>query len=109
MKTWRPSQAQRREFAERMQNDPEFKKSYEDRKSRKADKRRATSKFDYEKAGGYYMPTQAQNDAAWRLAALTTCPDKKESCNLVMIAYGQGEKVHHDHIHVVNEFIRSRS
>ncbi len=49
---WRPSKPARREFAQNMQN-PDFANQYYARKEEKAEKRRASSKFDYASAGGY--------------------------------------------------------
>lgn len=107
MKKWRPSRAKAREFAENMA-DPAFKAAYEERKIQWADRRRATSAFDYNTAGGYYHPTKEQNAAAFRLASKTgITPEQREACNIVMSCFTSGEKAHHDYIHVVNEFIRS--
>lgn len=105
---WKPSASQRRAFAEKMQ-DPAEATAYTARKLAKANKRRAGSAFDYKKAGGQYIPTRAQHNEAFRaLTEDTLSPTQEEACNLVMSAFALNEKVHHDHIHIVNEIIRQR-
>jgi len=103
---WKPSASQRRAFAQRMR-DPNEKASYEAAKQTKAEKRRSTSRFDYDKAGGYYTPTKQQHDDAFRYVSgkdLTT--EQVNACEMVMSGYSLQEKVHHDYIHVVNELRR---
>ena len=102
---WKPTAAQKKAFAEKMQ-DPAEQRAYEQRKQAKADKRRAGSRFDYNTAGGEYLPTRAQYDAAMKLAYSGT-EEQTEAANMVATAYTCGMKVHHDHIHIVNEFIRT--
>ena len=105
---WKPSASQRRAFAEKMQ-DPAKAAAYAARKSAKANKRRAGSAFNYEKAGGKYIPTQAQHNEAFRaLTEDNLSPAQEEACNLVMSAFALNENVHHDHIHIVNEIMRER-
>lgn len=58
---WKPNATQRREFAQRM-SDPIEKAAYEQSKYEKAAKRRSGSQYDYDSAGGSYVPTQAQYD-----------------------------------------------
>lgn len=103
---WRPSKTARREFAQKMNNDTEFREAYLQRKADRAEKRRAGSRFDYESAGGFYQPTEAQYHGALRLIEHGTTSDQMEACNMVISGYTCGEKVHHDYIHIVNEFIR---
>jgi len=109
MKKWRPSKKQRREFAERMANDPEYRKAYYERQEKRAEKKRSTSKFDYISAGGQYLPTKIQNDAALELLNLNPSPEQAEACNMVLWGYSCSEKIHHDYIHLINEFIRHKN
>lgn len=106
---WKPSASQRRAFAERMQN-PAEKAQYEQRKLDKEQKRRASSKFDYNSAGGNYIPTQSQYNHAFEFAGkpeLTLTAEQLSAIDMVMYGYTCQEKVHHDYIHIVNELIRS--
>ena len=102
---WKPSAAQRREFAERMQN-PLEKIAYEARKQERADRRRSKSDFDYEKAGGQYVPTKNQHDFCFRNSELFVTTREREASDNVMYGYSCHEKVSHDDIHIVNEKIR---
>ena len=105
---FRPSAAQRKEFAIRMATDAAYAQAYNERKAAKADKRRASSKFDYATAGGNYVPTQRQNDAAALLIDDATCtPEQRSACLKVINGYNFKSAVHHDSIHIVNEFIRN--
>ncbi|MHC1707489.1 MAG: hypothetical protein AB9842_08205 [Bacteroidales bacterium] len=106
MKTWKPSKTDRKEFAEKMQ-DAEFAKAYNERKEKRANNRRKTSSFDYFTAGGFYTPTKAQHDAAFKMASETTDATLKVICSEVMSGYSSNVKVHHDHIHIINEYIRN--
>ncbi len=99
---WKPSKSQRREFAIRMQ-DPQEKAAYEARKEEKAQKRRAGSSFDYNKAGGFYVPTREQHDFCFDNMHLFNSPEEIDAANFVMSGYICNEKVHHDYIHIVNE------
>jgi len=99
---WKPSAAQRRAFAEKMQI-PEEAAAYEQRKTDKANKRRSTSQFDYEKAGGSYVPTKEQHDFCINHYELFASVNEQAAANDVMYGYSCSEKVHHDSIHVVNE------
>lgn len=105
---WRPSRKQRQEFAERMANDTAYRDAYYERQEQKAAKKRSTSKFEYRTAGGEYTPTEAQNKAAFELSKLNSTEEQREACNMVLYGYSSGEKVHHDYIHIINEFIRSK-
>lgn len=107
MKTWHPSKSARREFAQKMQNE-EFAAAYNQRKAQREEKRRATSSFDYNTAGGEYVPTKVQYDTAiMALNTLSLSAEQKDACNQVTYGYSCNEKVHHDSIHIVNEIIRS--
>jgi|GEM_PF-168341 len=103
---WRPSKSQRREFADKMQNDPEFRQAYYQRKDARANKRRSGSQFDYNSAGGEYVPTKAQNDFCLEHSELFTTNDEKNAMNIVIYGYSLNEKIHHDNIHIVNEKMR---
>lgn len=104
---WKPSASQRKAFAAKMQ-DPTERAEYEQRKATRADRRRFGSKFDYNSAGGMYVPTQNQYDCAMRyLQTKELTHEQQEACNMVMSAYSCQDKVHHDYIHIVNELVRS--
>lgn len=103
---WKPSQSQRRAFAERMR-DPEEKAKYEARKLARAEKKRAGSRFGYETAGGKYVPTELQHNRAVLIVSNQSASSElKASANAVISGYLFDEKVHHDHIHIVNEWMR---
>lgn len=106
---WRPSKSQRKEFANKMK-DPYERAEYEARKQERADKRRAGSKFDYQSAGGFYVPTKAQSDYAYKFfLELELTQEQRDACTFVIAAYSGQEKVHHDFIHIVNELIRTQT
>jgi len=102
---WKPSKSARREFAQNMK-DPEFERAYYDRKEQAAKKRRSTSNFDYQTAGGNYVPTKIQYDFCMDHLKLFVSPEEKTAMNEVIYGYGCVEKIHHDNIHIVNEKIR---
>lgn len=103
---WKPSKTQRRQFAERMQN-PEERAAYEARKRERADKRRAGSKYEYASAGGEYIPTREQYAAAMEMnTTAATTAEERSAANMVIYGYNCQEKVHHDYIHLVNEYRR---
>ena len=99
---WKPSKAQRTEFAQRMQNSEE-KAAYEARKTTKAEKRRSTSSFEYNTAGGNYVPTKTQHDFCFNNIHLFQTSEEQQASNMVIYGYSCQEKVHHDYIHIVNE------
>ena len=103
---WKPSASQRKEFAERMKN-PDEKLKYEKDKEEKANKRREKSKFDYNTAGGEYIPTKIQYDFVMKNSNLFNTSEEKDAMNKVIYGYTTKEKVHHDNIHIVNDKIRS--
>lgn len=105
---WKPNKAQRREFAERMATDTAYSEAYHQNKKQRAEKKRSTSKFDYQTAGGEYIPTESQNKAAFELLNLNPTSEQKEACNMVLYGYSCKERVHRDFIHLVNEYMRSR-
>ncbi len=105
---WKPSKQQRKNFAENMQNDSSFRKAYYERKEKRLQKRRSTSNFDYEKAGGEFVPTKQQHDAAFELSFRNPNQEQKEACDIVMFGFSNKEKVHHDYIHIINEYIREK-
>lgn len=107
---WKPSKSQRREFAEKMNNDADFAASYYQRKEDRAVKRRAGSQFNYSSAGGNYVPTKIQYDFAFKfLAELELTNEQKDACNIVISAFSMNDRTHHDYIHIVNELIRSNA
>ena len=84
--------------------------AYYEAKAEKAAKRRATSKFNYESAGGYYVPTKEQLDAAFKcFDELKLTPQQEEACNRVISGYILNEKIYHDNIHIVNELKREHN
>jgi len=103
---WKPSKTQRREFAQKMQN-PEYSANYYARKEAKAEKRRSNSRFDYNSAGGQYVPTLVQYNFALSYCGTST-PQINEAINEVIYGYTCNEKIHHDHIHIVNDLIRKQ-
>ncbi|HRR53248.1 MAG TPA: hypothetical protein P5301_07285 [Bacteroidales bacterium] len=106
---WKPSKAQRREFAIRMANDEEYRNAYYKRKEEREAKRRESSKFDYKTAGGEYIPTKAQYNAAFQfLYNNDLSEEESDACNMVVNGYICNMKVHHDFIHIVNELIRNK-
>ena len=107
-KKWQPSKAQKREFAQKMQ-DPEFAQAYTQRKEDKANKRRDGSNFDYNSAGGMYVPTKEQHDFCFRNIHLFETPEEQTAMNIVMSSYSINEKCHHDYIHIVNEKRRANA
>ncbi|WP_163216435.1 hypothetical protein [Bacteroides sp. 224] len=106
---WRPSKTQKRDFAQKMKNDPDYREAYYSRKDQRAKNRRSTSKYEYESAGGYYIPTKAQHDFCAENMHLFVSEVEKLAANTVMHGYSCNEKIHHDDIHIVNEKIRSNS
>lgn len=102
---WTPSAAQRKEFAINMQ-DEDFRNDYEARKAERAANKRATSKFDYATAGGMYVPTKNQHDFVMNYSENLTAK-QQDAFDQITYGYSCKEKVHHDHIHIVNEMIRN--
>ena len=105
MYKWKPSAAQRRAFAEKMK-DPAEQAAYEAKQQARAEKRRETSQHDYTTAGGRYVPTDQQYRYA--MANMAEFDETtKQSANLVISAFVCNQVVHHDHIHAINEHMRS--
>lgn len=113
---WRPSQKQRKEFKEMMQ-DPEKKHEYDLEKAerdikkqeaerKRQEKNRNNSKFNYDTAGGYYIPTKAQYDFSINNVDKGTI-EQQQAMNEVINGYMDDDKIHHDYIHIVNEMIRN--
>ena len=72
--------------------------------------RRAKSAFNYPTAGGYFVPTERQFKATAIMLWDQNCIDDPlvfMSAQTVNLGYLTSIKVHHDHIHRVNEFIRN--
>lgn len=81
-----------------------------EKKIAKMEANRAKSAFNYSTAGGYYIPTEEQYKAASAMLWNGVCEGdaaKATSAEMVQIAYVTKTKVHHDHIHIVNEYRRS--
>jgi len=103
---WRPSAAQRKAFATKMQ-DADERKAYEERKETKANKRRSSSKFDYKTAGGNYVPTNFQYSFAIKhLNKEGNSTEQNDACHKVIFGYTCNQKTDHDSIHIINEMIR---
>lgn len=105
---WKPSKTQRKQFAINMQNE-DFAKEYRDRKDNKEQANRSKSKFDYTGAGGQYAPTTLQYDIAYMILISETSEEQKDAAKMVISGYTGQTKIHHDHIHIVNEFYRRRN
>ena len=106
---WKPSKTAKKAFAIKMQDATEAQ-AYDDRKRAKADKRRAGSIFDYYTAGGSYIPTKNQNDAAMTIITIEgMSEEQRNAANMVTFGYSCNEKIHHDFIHIVNEYIRLKN
>lgn len=104
---WKPSASQRRAFAEKMK-DPAEQAAYNDRKAGKAANRRAGSRYDYNIAGGNYIPTREQyNFAMAAIIEMTLSPEQENACSMVISAFNCNEPTHHDNIHIVNEMRRA--
>lgn len=104
---WKPSSTQKRAFAERMR-DPLEKAAYIERKEAKSTKRRAGSQFDCQSAGGSYVPTKHQYETAIEiLGARDISKELQSAASIVMSGWSCQDKVHHDYIHLVNEWYRS--
>lgn len=99
---WKPSAAQRKAFAQKMQ-DPVERDAYEKRKKEREEKRRSSSKFNYSSAGGNYIPTEEQYRFVMKNMDLFKTPEEENAANMITYGYTTGTKVHHDHIHIVNE------
>ena len=103
---WKPSASQRKAFAQRM-SDPEERIAYEKRKEEKLIKKRSGSRFDYNTAGGKYIPTKNQYEFVLDHPNLFKTTEEQEAVNEIIYGYINNEKVHHDYIHIVNEKFRS--
>ena len=73
------------------------------------EKRRSKSKYNYETAGGSYIPTKAQHDFCFYNPELFITIEEEEAKNEVMMGYINNEKIKHDYIHVVNELMRNKN
>ena len=104
---WKPSKSTRTAFSEQMKN-PIARLAYEKRKEEKAEKRRESSKFNYRSAGGRFVPTAYQYDYALKVVGSLSRFERVEF-DLLIAAYTTQEKVHHDVIHAVNNYIREHT
>lgn len=106
---WKPSASAKRAFAERMKN-PNEAAEYEQRKADRAANRRKNSQFDYNSAGGKYIPTKFQYDVAINILTMADNPTEEQinAANMVTFGYSNNDKIHHDFIHIVNEYQRTQ-
>jgi len=102
---WKPSATQRREFAKNMQ-DLDYKDEYYKRKEDKAIKRREKSRFDYDSAGGKYVPTKIQYDFVLNNRNLFKGVEEETAANEVQMGYVNNDKINHDYIHIINDKMR---
>lgn len=107
---WKPNAAQKKAFAELMA-DPVQKAEYLQNKTNKQAKKRIannkTSQFDYSTAGGMYIPTKIQYDKSLEILGSRNVSDAlRDACDQVFYGYINKMKIHHDHIHIINEKIR---
>jgi len=72
-------------------------------------KSRTTSRFNYSTAGGEFLPTQTQRNVACSmfLSGIKLTTEQKEAAQIVISGHESNKKVHHDYIHIVNEFLRT--
>jgi hypothetical protein len=80
------------------------------KKVAKMEANRTKSQFNYSTAGGSYIPTKEQYEAASAMLCNGVCEPnsaKAKSAEMVQISFITQTKVHHDHIHIVNEYRRS--
>ena len=104
---WKPSKSARAAFAEKMK-DPNEQAAYNQRATDRVNKKRSSSKFDYNTAGGNYIPTRFQYDNAMRiLLSYNITKEEVSALNQVVSAYSLNETTHHDNIHIINELVRS--
>lgn len=104
---WKPSKAQKKDFAIKMQN-PEFATAYEKTREEKARKKREKSEFDYSSAGGFYLPTKRQYEFCIEYPELFITSQENIARDNIIFGFTCQEKMNHDYIHIVNEKIRSR-
>jgi hypothetical protein len=79
------------------------------KKVAKMEANRAKSQFYYSTAGGSYIPTKEQYEYASDMLCRGVCEAdfiKAKSAEMVQIGFITKTKVHHDHIHIVNEYRR---
>lgn len=100
---WKPSKTARQEFAKKINTDIDFANVYNERRLAKSNKRRSASNFDYESAGGEYVPTKEQYDFCFYHLDLFIIIEERTACNAVIFGYSCNEKIDHDFIHIINE------
>jgi hypothetical protein len=106
---WKPSKSQRKEFAQRMQNDPDYASAYYARQKARIQKRQSSSKFDYENRGGMFVPTLQQHNFCFENLHLFQTREERDAANTVMYGWSCNERVSHDDIHIVNEKMRNHN
>jgi len=102
---WKPNKSQKAAFKAKMQ-DPAEQAAYNDKKCVAAEARRATSQYDYETAGGRYVPTKQQYNAACQLITGKHDLAERLALNEVINGFISNSRIHHDYIHVINGLIR---
>lgn len=101
---WKPSASQKRAFAERMK-DLEEQRMYEEKKRAKNTYSGDPRSFKHKS----FVPTENQYKVSWKMLNDDRCTKEQEnSCNMIIYGYICQEKVHHDHIHIVNELTRNK-
>jgi hypothetical protein len=103
---WKPSKSAKKAFAIKMQ-DPQEAADYEARKAARSEKRRSNSSFDYNSAGGYYIATSFQNDTAHKMLSSELTAEQTDAARQIIYSFSCRETIHHDYIHIVNEYARS--
>lgn len=93
---WKPNKSQRREFVERMK-DPEQKATYIERK-------RFNNSYEGFK-DKMFIPSMGQYEFAYK-NLFNVSKEHFDSFDQVLSAYLSGEKVSHEHIHIVNQYQR---
>lgn len=101
---WSPSKSQRREFAQKMQNDSDFANAYNERKAAKKEK--FYESLESKDSGSRFVPSKAQHDYAVFDRSQNTTDEHDEACNMVASAFACNEKCDHRFIHIVNELRR---
>lgn len=84
---------------------PDEKLAYEQRKQEKKNNLITKSRFDYNTAGGMFVPTRIQADFCMNTKTNLT-EEQENARNIVLAAYSCNEKVHHDYIHIINELMK---
>lgn len=103
---WRPSASQRRAFAEKMQNDEDFKSSYLQRKAEKREQ--FYNSLEKKNTKCFYYVTKEQYNFAMYEASPEN-EEQKQACDMVVSSFAINEKCDHFFIHIVNEMRRNQT